>query len=116
MKTKTVHLNEFFSVINGVVCEYIQPSEWNPVFKVGDEVVLVIVNGWDDRDRYEIRIAPNGIGGNMDRSVKRFHGWRGTTNNISVTAMGRREIKKIRTLKNGTVAVTVGPDLDPDEA
>lgn len=127
--SKTVRLNEFFSVISGAACEYTpspdiwhddgtieyRPPVWTPTYRVGDEVVLVKVNGKDGKDRYSIRIAPDGIGGNMNRSIKRFHGWRGTTNDISVTAMGRREIKKIRTLKNGTVSVTVGPDLDPDE-
>jgi len=129
MNTKTVRLNEFFSIFDGVVCEYTplcdvwlddgtiqhRPPVWTPVFRPGDEVVLVKINGRDGKDSYAIRIAPNGIPGNMNRNIKRFHGWRGTTNDVSVTALGRREIKKIRTLKNGSVAVTVGTDLDPSE-
>ena len=64
--------------------------------------------------RYDLIFdRPNGIAGNSDRNFYRFHGWRGTTNDVSCYAHGLREIIKIRALKNGIVAVTVGPDLDP---
>lgn len=59
--------------------------------------------------------SPDGIGGNTDRNVTRYHGWRGTTCDLSCDAHGLREIKSIRALNNGTVAVTVGSDLRPDE-
>ena len=58
----------------------------------------------------------DGIGGNMNNDIKRYHGWRGTTSDVSTTAYGLREIIKIRKLKNGTVAVTVGHDLTVNEA
>ena len=51
----------------------------------------------------------------MDRSVKRYHGWRGTTNNISVEACGLRRIVKIQHCKNGNAWITVSADLKPDE-
>lgn len=131
MKTKTVRLHDFFSVHNGVVEKYTPgewryesdgtpvqaPPTWEPVYAVGNEVVLVRIDNLRTGSvEYEIRTAPNGIGGNMNRHIRQFHGWRGTTNDIHMTAIGRRKIKKISTLKNGTVAVTVGPDLDPEEA
>lgn len=56
------------------------------------------------------------VAGNTNPDVKRLHGWRGTTNGTSCYAYGLREIIKIRQLKNGQVAVTVGPDLYPESA
>lgn len=64
---------------------------------------------------YRLGGSPEGIGGNMDRSVKRYHGWRGTTNNISVEACGLRRIEKIQLCKNGNAWITVSADLKPDE-
>jgi len=55
------------------------------------------------------------VGGNSDPAIKRFHGWRGTTNDIHVSAHGERIVQKIRNLKNGDIAVTVGPDVRSDE-
>lgn len=67
-------------------------------------------------DRYSLVFnRPDGIGGNLNPNITRYHGWRGTTNEVSCYAHGLREIKSIRSLKNGTVAVTVGPDLTADE-
>ena len=57
----------------------------------------------------------DGIGGNMNNDIKRYHGWRGTTSDVSTMAYGLREIIKIRKLKNGTVAVTAGHDLTVNE-
>lgn len=56
-----------------------------------------------------------GVSGNMNSSIKRLHGWRGTTNNVSVTAHGVRRIVKSVRLKSGdAVRVTLGQDLYPD--
>ena len=56
-----------------------------------------------------------GIGGNMDSSIKRLHGWRGTTNNRSLTACGVHTITNARPLKTkDAVRLTLGPDLYPD--
>ena len=92
-------------------------QEWQDI-KVGDEVVLLeytdILNGGSS---WEARIAPDGIGGNMDSSVKRYHGWRGTTNDVSATAHGLRKVLKAsRVERDGDtlLKITVGPDLHPD--
>lgn len=39
--------------------------------------------------------AADGIGGNMDWSEKRFHGWRGTTDNIALYALGVYSVKSV---------------------
>jgi hypothetical protein len=57
--------------------------------------------------RFFLSFDLDGIGGNSDPSIKRTSGWRGTTNDVSVNAHGTVTVRKIRTLKNGDVAVTV---------
>lgn len=65
---------------------------------------------------YELIPGDNGgIPGNMDRTVRRYHGWRGTTNNVSTEACGVHEVTAIQAYKNGNVKITLGPDLRPDE-
>lgn len=39
--------------------------------------------------------AENGYPGNMDGNERRFHGWRGTTNNIRVEAHGVYTVKSV---------------------
>ena len=48
-----------------------------------------------------------GLGGNSNPNIKLHSGWRGTTNDVSVSAHGVVKIVKIRELKNGAVSVTV---------
>lgn len=125
MKTKTVQLNDDYYLKNGVVYVYTndgEPVERESMYKIGAEVMLVSItdvspNARDDRviPKYHLEFRPDGIGGNSDPNIKRYHGWRGTTCDLSVSAHGLRKITKIRTLKNGRVAVTVGKDLLPEE-
>ena len=88
--------------------------------KVGDGVVLVErYNESNGRTSWDIRRAPQGIGGNLDPQAKRFHGWRGTTDGISITAHGLRRVVKVsqhgEPCEYGSYQrVTVGPDLHPD--
>ena len=66
-----------------------------------------------------------GIPGNLNHEIKRYHGWRGTTDNIRCEAMGARKILRISDElyedKDAPIPVcpyrklTVGPDLKPDE-
>lgn len=61
-----------------------------------------------------------GVPGNMDASIKRYHGWRGTTNNISVYAHGLRRVLEIRSERDGAdfsrlIRVKLGPDEAPDD-
>lgn len=59
--------------------------------------------------------TPGGIPGNMDASIRRYHGWRGTTNNVSTYALGLRKVEAVTTYKNGSVKVTMSDDLLPNE-
>lgn len=62
-----------------------------------------------------IPFTGEGVGGNMDNSIKRLHGWRGTTNNHSVTACGVHAITASCSLKTrDAVHLTLGPDFYPD--
>lgn len=87
---------------------------------VGEEVTLVEsynVNG--GKSHWRICFDPEGVPGNSNPSIKRHHGWRGTTNNIAVYALGRRKIKRVTVTGEEyggfTCKVTLGPDLDPNE-
>jgi len=105
----------------------ISDEEWGYVptkYEIGAQVMLVshedvspnALRRGDGVESYSLVFgAPDGIGGNSNRNIKRYHGWRGTTCDTSCHAHGLREIVNIRTLKNGRVAVTVGPDIKPEE-
>lgn len=41
------------------------------------------------------RFADRGYPGNMDPSIRRFHGWRGTTNDIHIDAHGVYTVKAV---------------------
>ena len=56
----------------------------------------------------------SGWGGNMNRNIRRFHGWRGTTNDISTDALGIRRIEKVTEFKNGSVRILMSEDLHPE--
>lgn len=103
------------------------PDEWEPVYrwmktkyKIGAQVMLVsrtnvspnAIRGGRNTEEYFLAFdCPDGIPGNSNRNITRYHGWRGTDCDISTYAHGLREITCIKYLKNGQVAVTVGPDL-----
>jgi len=60
----------------------------------------------------------NGMGGNMNSTVQRFHGWRGTTNDISTYALGVREFLGSEiTIRTKTISYKLifGPDLKIDK-
>lgn len=93
-------------------------------YQVGTEVILyshtnvspnAIRNG-TDIPHYKIMLDNGeGIGGNLNRNIKRYHGWRGTSCDISTHVYGLRKIVKMRTLKNGFVSITLSDDLNPNE-
>jgi len=81
----------------------------------GDEAILVC--NTDIRTGHEtwyLYRGEGGVPGNMNASVKRYHGWRGTTANISVDAFGLRRVERISKTKGGEIKVTVGRDLHPE--
>lgn len=55
-----------------------------------------------------------GVPGNSDPSVRRYHGWRGTTGNISKYALGVRNVVSLTRFQNGNARVTLSEDLHPD--
>ena len=139
MKTKTVRLNNSYTIVGGDVCQFtlIEPADyeisgdindekWGYVptqYRVGTQCMLVshvdvspnaLWRG-DSRASFSLVFdAPDGIGGNSNQNIRRFHGWLGTTNDVSCRAHGWREITRVRILRWGQVAITVGPDLLPE--
>ena len=62
----------------------------------------------------------HGIPGNLNADICCYHGWRGTTNDVSMHAHGCRKIIKISDEqwdkdRHSYCKITVGPDLKPDE-
>lgn len=101
----------------------VQTAYKDETYKVGDRVlVLHKYNEINPNEEwYDIskRHAEEGYPGNMDHTIKCFHGWRGTYNNISTNAMGVYEIKKIEELDDwgDEIKVTIGrKDLKKGEA
>ncbi|HBD12860.1 MAG TPA: hypothetical protein DCZ13_11975 [Porticoccaceae bacterium] len=85
--------------------------------KVGNEALLLSYQAErSDKEHFYISTEmTDGAPGNMTSFVKRYHGWRGTTNGVATYAHGLREITKIQELSSGCLSVTVGPDLLTDE-
>lgn len=58
----------------------------------------------------------DGISGNMHPFPRRFHGWRGTTNDQMVHAYGQRKVVESRPLTRGHGRrIVLSVDLLPDE-
>ena len=85
---------------------------FNP--REGDEAILVCNTDTSTGDETWYLHLGDGVPGNSDASVKRYHGWRGTTANISKDAFGLRRVEKVTRTKDGKIKVTVGRDLHPD--
>jgi len=81
--------------------------------RVGDEGCLVCATGGEG-SRTWLQTAP--VSGNGDSSQRRYHGWRGTTNNVCVMAHGWRRVVSIRRYRNGVTTVKFSEDLRPTEA
>ena len=123
MKQITVRLNDRHRMRDGVLEElkyvYLQDTyEWVPSsIKIGSKKVVFSIEdvgpNSDGKIVYDFRSGP--VPGNSDRTITRYHGWRGTSDDISVEALGERRIKKITELKSGIVAVKFGRDISPDE-
>lgn len=91
-----------------IVDEYEAISEG---YKAGDKVLVLQKEDLNDGfEWYTLSktYAETGYPGNIDHNEFRFHGWRGTTNNISVMACGVYEIKKVQELEDYRVKVTLG--------
>ncbi len=124
MHRKTLHLDSSYTLDAGkvVIAEFsdlddvptvnLRPS----VIQVGAELTLVSRERLSGPGRgivaWHLQRGP--VAGNSDHRVTRFHGWRGTTDDVFVEAHGVRRVLRVRALKNGTVAVSVGADLHPE--
>lgn len=97
--------------------------------EVGTDVLLlhVVDENRPSTDFWRIRptahqpaAQTDGMPGNQDSAITRFHGWRGTTNGRSVTAHGVRTIVSVDPARRTSdfdrtvCVVTVGDDLHPD--
>ena len=89
-------------------------------YQIGAEFILLEYQAENGNEWFALREHNGqGIAGNMNQSIKRYHGWRGTTNNIAKYAHGVRKIIKTTEPKQNAdgfdyIRVTVGPDLHPD--
>ena len=80
-------------------------------FAVGDKVLVLLKEDFNSGEEWYTlskTYAETGYPGNIDHNEFRFHGWRGTTNNIAVTACGVYEIKKVQELEDYKVKITIG--------
>lgn len=83
---------------------------------VGKTYILIERRNLNSGAVWHDLIEDNGTGipGNMDGQIHRYHGWRGTTNNISTDALGCRRVEVIHQYKNGNYRITLSDDLKPD--
>ena len=110
MRQKTVRISEFDM--------YRLPLDR---YRVGDEFILIEYSRTATGASW-YGLMPHrghGVGGNIDHSITRYHGWRGTTCGISKTACGVRRIIKVSPVKTDRegwdyIKVTVGNDLHPE--
>lgn len=128
---RTIHLDaDSYRVSDGIV-EFFQATEkqddpyamwpeyeyaWvRTAYEMGRQAVLVsatnvspnAIRDGNNVPHHYLSFDLDGVPGNTNHSIKRTEGWRGTSNDRCVDAHGIVTIRKIRTLKNGTVAVTV---------
>lgn len=93
--------------------EKCQAYAWHPTkYAIGAQAVLVLTTNVSARraptnpKEYSLCFDLDGVPGNMNPSIKRITGWRGTSNDRCVDACGIVTIKKISTLATGGVSVS----------
>lgn len=121
---KTIRLNSEYSLVDGKVLVGKFGMEFDdysvvdaPEYRIGNPALLVsktnvspnAIRAGENVPVFSLRFdcVADGMGGNSNSNIKLHSGWRGTTNDVSVSAHGVVKIVKIRELKNGQVAVTV---------
>jgi len=81
---------------------------------VGDSGILGISELADGReDAWLVPDNGEGIGGNTNHEIKRYHGWRGTTNGTATYAHGLRTVIASRETRK-TITITLGADEASD--
>ena len=96
-------------------------NEYQTRVAVGDEVILLEIRGHLGK-KSEWKCVPftgEGIGGNMNPDIKRFHGWRGTSFERAIFAHGVRRVIKASDYEDPYTGytvqkITVGKDLHPE--
>lgn len=94
----------------------------NTEYAVGTEVILCSQNREGSSKDFYYCVAHKGagIGGNLDHTQTRYHGWRGTTDGVERYAHGVRKVTRVVELglnmESGEYEwkITVGADLHPE--
>lgn len=110
-KTLKIHIDEAC----GFPCDITKP------LSLGERVMLVEKYDESTGKSWYTLCRSEGISGNVDPSIKKYHGWRGTTSGIATFAHGLREVIRADEPVEATddfgyyQKVTVGKDLKPSE-
>ncbi|WP_133719058.1 hypothetical protein [Methylocaldum gracile] len=124
MKTKVKNLKNGRIVVEtravGDEIEYIDPDdgEFAKCGAIGTFFTVETTLPRNHGTRYSAGLCdhPDGVAGNMNKSIRCHHGWRGTTGNRAVYAHGRRQVIESRPLSRGVGWRTVlSADLSPNE-
>lgn len=90
-------------------------------YHVGDEYILIEYTRLSTGQTRYVLVPHHGegIGGNMNHEIKRYHGWRGTTDGIAKNVFGVRKIIRVSERKRDRegwdyIKVTVGKDIHPE--
>lgn len=86
---------------------------------VGDKYILVCRSTESGRFWFTLYFDNGGVPGNLNSSIKRYHGWRGCSYGVSTYAYGLRRIIRASPVEmdeNGCwfQHITVGKDLHHD--
>lgn len=115
----TVRLPEEYSIINGKIHCFSYDSENDDYdyaetsLAIGSIGVLYSRKKVGKRKTMHFKLSDEGISGNSNSNIKRYHGWRGTTNDVSIDAFGQREIVGYREV-DSKVLLYLSDDLHPD--
>ena len=84
--------------MSAIIRKYVGP----PQREARNDMDLIVLN--DNRE---------GVGGNSNPNQKRYHGWRGTTDDWAVYALGLRRVLDVRVTGNRSkrVVVVLGRDI-----
>ena len=113
-------------------------DEYDDGYRIADDARCIMSDAPTIGDSYMVAIheyvgAPNsrannpsilfhpdngaGFGGNSDHTVKRYHGWRGTTDDWAIYARGVRRCLNVTITghRSKVIRYIFGKDLKPDE-
>lgn len=99
--------------------EFYEPL--NKTVSVGEKVMLIEkYNELTGKSNFTVNKSQDGISGNMNSDIKKYHGWRGTFNDVATYAHGLREVVKVGNLEEDNEGyyyqkITVGKDLKPND-